>query len=108
MFYSKTFVRLPPSLMIKNLIARVQRHISVGGKSNGVTDISRVCLLNLCSGQMSFLIKVWQTFHVSFDPIVTLRSEEGDGSEDVAEIVNSRSFILNSRPLALSNVGKPS
>ena len=94
--------------MIKNLIARVQRHISVGGKSNGVTDISRVCLLNLCSGQMSFLIKVWQTFHVSFDTIVTLRSEDGDGSEDVAEIVNSRSFILNSRPLALSNVGKPS
>ena len=44
----------------------------------------------------------------SFDTIVTLRSEDGDGSEDVAEIVNSRSFILNSRPLALSNVGKPS
>lgn len=75
--------------MIKNLIARVQRHnISAGGKSSGVTDISRVCLLNLCSGQMSFLIKVWQTFHVSFDTIVTLRSEDGDGSADVVKVIS--------------------
>ena len=41
----------------------------------------------------------------------TLRSEDGDGSENVAEKVNSRSFNLHrdySKSLTLSNVGEPS
>ena len=41
----------------------------------------------------------------------TLRSEDGDGSENVAEKVNSRSFNLYrdySKSLTLSNVGEPS
>ena len=41
----------------------------------------------------------------------TLRSEDGDGSENVAEKVNSRSFNLHrdySRSLTLLNVGEPS
>ena len=41
----------------------------------------------------------------------TLRSEGGDGSEDVAEKVNSRSFNLHrdySKSLTSSNVGEPS
>ena len=43
--------------------------------------------------------------------IGTLRSEDGDGSENVAEKVNSRSFNLHrdySMSLTLSNVGEPS
>ena len=41
----------------------------------------------------------------------TLRSEDGDGGENVAEKVNSRSFNLHSdysKSLTLSNVGEPS
>ena len=41
----------------------------------------------------------------------TLRSENGDGEENVAEKVNSRSFNLHSdysKSLTLSNVGEPS
>ena len=41
----------------------------------------------------------------------TLRSEDGDGRESVAEKVNSRSFNLHgdySKSLTLSNVGEPS
>ena len=41
----------------------------------------------------------------------TLRSEDSDGSENVAEKVNSRSFNLYrdySKSLTLSNVGEPS
>ena len=41
----------------------------------------------------------------------TLRSEDGDGSENVAEKVNSLSFNLYrdySKSLTLSNVGEPS
>ena len=41
----------------------------------------------------------------------TLRSEDGDGSKNVAEKVNSRSFNLHrdySKSLTLSNVGEPS
>ena len=47
----------------------------------------------------------------SFAIIGTLRSEEGDGSENVAEKVNSRFFNLHcdySKSLTLSNVGEPS
>ena len=43
--------------------------------------------------------------------IGTLRSEDGDGRETVAEKVNSRSFNLHrdySNSLTLSNVGEPS
>ena len=43
--------------------------------------------------------------------IGTLRSEDGDGSENVAEKVNSRSFNLHldySKSITLSNVGEPS
>ena len=43
--------------------------------------------------------------------IGTLRSEDGDGRENVAERVNSRSFNLHrdySKSLTLSNVGEPS
>ena len=43
--------------------------------------------------------------------IGTLRSEDGDGSENVAEKVNSHSFNLHrdySKSLTLSNVGEPS
>ena len=43
--------------------------------------------------------------------IGTLRSEDGDGRESVAEKVNSRSFNLHhdySKSLTLSNVGEPS
>ena len=46
-----------------------------------------------------------------FLPLVTLRSEDGDGSENVAEKVNSRSFNLHSdyfKLLTLSNVDEPS
>ena len=41
----------------------------------------------------------------------TLRSEDGDGSENVAEKVNLRSFNLHrdySKSLTSSNVGEPS
>ena len=41
----------------------------------------------------------------------TLRSEDGDGREDVAEKVNSRSFNLHrsySKSLTLSNAGESS
>ena len=41
----------------------------------------------------------------------TLRSEDSDGSENVAKKVNSRSFNLHhdySKSLTLSNVGEPS
>ena len=41
----------------------------------------------------------------------TLRSEDSDGSENVAEKVNARSFNLYrdySKSLTLSNVGEPS
>ena len=40
----------------------------------------------------------------------TLRSEDGDGGENVGEKVNSRSFNLHndySKSLTLSNVGEP-
>ena len=43
--------------------------------------------------------------------IGTLRSEDGDGSENVAEKVNSRSFNVHrdySKSLTLSDVGEPS
>ena len=43
--------------------------------------------------------------------IGTLRSEDGDGRESIAEKVNSRSFSLHrdySKLLTLSNVGEPS
>ena len=43
--------------------------------------------------------------------IGTLRSEDGDGRENVAEKANSRSFNLHrnySKSLTLSNVGEPS
>ena len=43
--------------------------------------------------------------------IGTLRSEDGDGRENVPEKVNSRSFNLHrnySKSLTLSNVGEPS
>ena len=43
--------------------------------------------------------------------IGSLRSEDGDGRESVAEKVNSRSFNLHrdySKSLTLSNVGEPS
>ena len=43
--------------------------------------------------------------------IGTLRSEDGDSSENVAEKVNSHSFNLHrdySKSLTLSNVGEPS
>ena len=43
--------------------------------------------------------------------IGTLRSEDGDGRENVAEKVNSRSFNLHrsySKSLTLSNLGEPS
>ena len=45
------------------------------------------------------------------DKLGTLRSEDGDGRENVAEKVNSRSFNLHrdySKSLTLSNVGEPS
>ena len=45
------------------------------------------------------------------EEIGTLRSEDGDGRENVAEKVNSRSFNLHrdySNSLTLSNVGEPS
>ena len=45
------------------------------------------------------------------DTVVTLRSEDTDGSENVAEKVNSRSFNLYrdySKSLTLLNVGEPS
>ena len=41
----------------------------------------------------------------------TLRSKDGDGRQNVAEKVNSRSFNLHrdySKKLTLSNVGEPS
>ena len=41
----------------------------------------------------------------------TLRCEDGDGSENVSEKLNSRSFNLHgdySKSLTLSNVGEPS
>ena len=41
----------------------------------------------------------------------TLRSEDGNGRENVAEKVNSRSFNLHrdySKSLTLSNIGEPS
>ena len=43
--------------------------------------------------------------------IATLRSEDGDGNENVAEKVNSRSFNVHrdySKSLTLSDVGEPS
>ena len=43
--------------------------------------------------------------------IGTLRSEDGDGRESIAEKVNLRSFNLHrdySKSLTLSNVGEPS
>ena len=43
--------------------------------------------------------------------IGTLRSEDGDGSENVAEKVNSRSFNVHrdySKSLTLLDVGEPS
>ena len=50
--------------------------------------------------------------HVDFfSPLETLRSEDGDGSENVSEKVNSRSFNLHSdysKSLTLSNVDEPS
>ena len=48
---------------------------------------------------------------VENDKLGTLRSEDGDGRESVAEKVNSRSFNLHgdySKSLTLSNVGEPS
>ena len=48
---------------------------------------------------------------VGFVRSLTLRSEDGDGRENVAEKVNSRSFNLYrdySKSLTLSNVGEPS
>ena len=54
-------------------------------------------------------------FAVLFFPpsccVNSLRSEDGDGSENVAEKVNSRSFNLHrdySKSLTLSDVGEPS
>ena len=47
----------------------------------------------------------------SFRTLGTLRSEDGGGSENVAEKVNSRSFNFHSdysKSLTLSNVGEPS
>ena len=49
--------------------------------------------------------------HQSEGKVGTLRSEDGDGRENVAEKVNSRSFNLHrdySESLTLSNVGEPS
>ena len=48
---------------------------------------------------------------VENDKLGTLRSEDGDGRESVAEKVNSRSFNFHrdySKSLTLSNVGEPS
>ena len=54
-----------------------------------------------------------ESFNFSSFTVVlgTLRSEDGDGGENVAEKVNSRSFNLHSdysKSLTLSNVGEPS
>ena len=61
--------------------------------------LSRVYVLAQCTGR------------VAVSRIGTLRSEDGDGRENVAEKVNSRSFNLHrdySKSLTLSNVGEPS
>ena len=58
--------------------------------------------------------RVWDTDPPLRRPtmlVATLRSEGGEGGENVAEKVNSRSFNLHrdySKSLTLSNVGKPS
>ena len=55
-----------------------------------------------------FLSSLCTGFH---EAIGTLRSEDGDGGQNVAEKVNSRSFNLHSdysKSLTLSNVGEPS
>ena len=61
-----------------------------------------------------FMTKIWHPKGADYPPaplIGTLRSEDGDGIENVAEKVNSRSFNLHrdySKSLTLSNGGEPS
>ena len=66
---------------------------------------------------MSLIHKVLSNHNGNFNEVFdfatigTLRSEDGDGGENVAEKVNSRSFNLHSdysKSLTLSNVGEPS
>ena len=54
---------------------------------------------------------LWTKFYIVTIQIGTLRSEDGDGRENVAEKVDSFSFNLYrdySKSLAFSNVGEPS
>ena len=54
---------------------------------------------------------LWTKFYIVTIQIGTLRSEDGDGRENVAEKVDSFSFNLYrdySKSLASSNVGEPS
>ena len=60
-------------------------------------------------GEIGQKIDIFQVFKAEI--IGSLRSEDGDGRENVAEKVNSRSSNLHrdySKSLTLSNVGEPS
>ena len=63
-----------------------------------------------CEDFLDFLMLY--SYETAFgDTLGSLRSEDGDGRESVAEKVNSRSFNLHrgySKSLTLSNVGEPS
>ena len=64
--------------------------------------------------RLFYYLRVWSdqaTIAVVGSAIGTLRSEDGAGSENVAEKVNSRSFNVHrdySKSLTLSDVGEPS
>ena len=76
---------------------------STPGKFAYIRQSERVEIIAL-----NFLSEVFAAFAVV---VRTLRAEDGDGSENVAEKVNSRSFNLHrdySKSLTLSNVGEPS
>ena len=63
------------------------------------------------SEQKSAKKKLFIGNHLLGISVGTLRSEDSDGSENVAEKVNSRSFNLHhdySKSLTLSNVAEPS
>ena len=64
------------------------------------------CQLNAKNNGLVLLLTLYLYWSIA-----TLRSEKGNGRENVAEKVNSRSFNLHrdySKSLTLSNVGEPS
>ena len=85
-----------------------QRSVSYAFKILLIILDTRNEALGILTGDNEVVLQTWLLVILG-----TLRSEDGDGRESIAEKVNSRSFNLHrdslrTKSLPLSNVGEPS